>query len=222
MPKTYKPSCPTNYILRDSYKTASGKCSQSRCVRKTGILRGKSSERAEKSFKVSKKRSLKALKMSMKRGLNVDTKCNTGKILRRGYTRRSYNRLTGKHYRHALIAPNCITKRGKSKRINIKGESNSEPETRIFIDEDDHFLSNYGYHDVETKTKEERQSSLHKLISHFLPIKGEMATYNYVIKALNARYILNKNINPKIARIFKQDQRLISSEYKKIKKMKKI
>lgn len=219
MPKTYKPSCPANYILRDSYKTSSGKCSQSRCVRKTGILPGKSSERAEKSFKLSKKRSLKALKMSMKRGLNVDSRCNPGKILRRGYTRRSYKRMTGKHYRHALVAPGCITKRGKSKRININGKS--EPETRIFIDENDHFLSEYGYHDVETKTLQERQSSLHKLISHFLPIKGEMATYNYVIKALNARYIVNKNINPKSANIFKQDQRLISSEYKKIKKLSK-
>ena len=51
-----------------------------------------------------------------------------------------------------------------------------------------------------------------------MPIKGEMATYNYVIKALNARYILNRNTNPKVARIFKADQRAISSEYKKMKK----
>ena len=45
-----------------------------------------------------------------------------------------------------------------------------------------------------------------------------MATYNYVIKALNARYIVNRNTNPKVARIFKTDQRTISSEYKKMKK----
>ena len=46
-----------------------------------------------------------------------------------------------------------------------------------------------------------------------------MATYNYVIKALNARYIVNKNTNPKTASIFKADQRIISSEYKKMKEM---
>jgi len=214
MPITRKPSCPSNYVLRDSYKTASGKCAQPRCVRKTGIIKGKSSERAEKSFKDAKTRSIKARRMSLKRGLNVDTRCNKGNILRRGYTRRSYNRKTGKHYRQALVAPGCITKRGKSKRVH------GEPETRIFLDEDDHFLSEYGYHDVETKSKEERHTSLHKLISHFLPIKGQMATYNYVIKALNARYIVNKNTNPKTARIFKADQRIISSEYKKMKEMK--
>jgi hypothetical protein len=151
MPKSIKPSCPTNYILRNSYKTASGKCSQTRCIRKTGLLKGKSSEKAERSFKASKERSKKALKMSIKRNLNVNTRCNTGQVLRRGYTRRSYNRKKGAqtHYRHSLIAPGCIIKRGKSKRIR------GEPSTRIFIDEDDHFLSEYGYYDVETKSKEE-------------------------------------------------------------------
>jgi hypothetical protein len=211
MPISIKPSCPIGYVLRDSYKTSSGKCSQSRCVRKSGLLKGKSSVRAEKSFKKAKERSKKALKMTIKRGLHVNTRCNIGQILRRGYNRRSYDRKKGTHVRHTLVAPGCITKRGKSKRIH------GEPPTRIFIDPDDHYLSEYGYHDVETKSKEERHESLHKLISHFLPIKGEMATYNYVIKALNARYILNRNTNPKVARIFKADQKAISAEYKKMK-----
>ena len=60
-------------------------------------------------------------------------------------------------------------------------------------------------------------TALTSLITHFTPIKGEMATYNYIIKALNARYILNKNTNPKVAKIFKADQKAISAEYKKIK-----
>ena len=214
MPITRKPSCPSGYILRDAYKTASGKCTQSRCIRKTGLLKGKSSVRASKHFSKAKSNSIKARSMSLKKGVHVDTKCDKHYILRRGYTRRSYDRRTGKktqkqtHYRHALIAPGCIVKRGKSKRIH------GEPSTRIFIDEDDHFLSDYGYHNVEDKTKAERHQSLHKLIKHFIPIKGEMSTYNYVIKALNARYIVNKNTNPKVARIFKADQRAISKEYK--------
>ena len=212
MPISIKPSCPSNYILRDAYKTASGKCAQSRCIRKTGLLPGKSSEKAENRFKKSKANSVKALKMSMKRGLHVDTRCSKKQVLRRGYTRRSYDRKVGTHYRHALIAPGCIKKRGKSIRVH------GEPSTKIFIDEDDHFLSEYGYFNVEEKNKEERMSALHKLIYHFIPIKGEMATYNYVIKALNARYIVNKNTNPKVANIFKSDQNKISSEYKKMKK----
>ena len=212
MPISIKPSCPSNYTLRDSYKTSSGKCSPSRCVRKTGLIKGKSSERAERSFKASRNSSNKALKMSLKRGLKIRSKCSKGQVLRKGYTRKSYNRKLGAHVKNALVAPGCITKRGKS--THIRGE----PSTRIYIDENDHFLSEYGYHHVETKSKEERHQSLHKLITHFIPIKGEMATYNYIIKALNARYILNKNTNPKVAKIFKADQRAISAEYKKMKK----
>jgi len=212
MPISLKPSCPSGYILRDSYKTSSGKCTSSRCVRKTGLIKGKSSERAERSFKESKERSKKANKMSLKRGMHINSKCSKGQILRKGYTRKAYDRKVGTHVKQALISQGCITKRGKSTRIH------GEPSTKIFIDENDHFLSEYGYHDVEMKSKEERHKALHKLIEHFIPIKGKMATYNYVIKALNARYIVNKNTNPKTSRIFKADQRAISAEYKKIKK----
>lgn len=216
MPISRKPSCPTNYILRDSYKTKSGKCTPSRCIRKTGLIKGKSSEREAKHLEEIKDQSIKVLKMSIKRGIKLKSRCSKKQIMRRGYTRKSYNRKTGNHYRHALIAPGCITKRGKSKSIRGK-KYTSDSSTRIYFDEDDHFLSEFGYYDVEMKSKEERQKSLHKLINHFLPIKGEMATYNYVIKALNARYIVNKNTNPKVSRIFKQDQMMISMEYKKMK-----
>ena len=211
MPITLKPSCPSGHILRDSYKTSSGKCTPSRCVRKTGLLKGKSSERAIRSFREANERSKKALRMSKKRGLHINSKCSKGQILRKGYTRKAYIRKVGTHVKQALISQGCITKRGKSTRIH------GEPSTKIFIDENDHFLSEYGYHDVEMKSKEERHQALHKLIEHFIPIKGEMATYNYVIKALNARYILNKNNNPKVAKIFKSDQKTISKLYKTIK-----
>ena len=229
MPISRKPSCPSGYILRDSYKTISGKCTPSRCIRKTGLLPGKSSEKTEKSIEKAKMRSNVALRMSKRRGLSINTKCNNNQTLRHGYRRMSYNRRTGKHYRHALVAPGCIKKRGKSKiNINYNIDYNivdthdteeKKSSARIILDEDDHFLSEYGYHEVQSKNTRERYSALHKLINHFIPIKGEMATYNYVIKALNARYILSRNTNPKVAKIFKSDQRFISSEYKKIKHM---
>ena len=210
-----KPSCPTGYILRDSYPTKSGKCVSSRCIRKTGLLPGKSSERTEALIKKATMRAMTARRMSMKRGMSIRTNCPKDKILRSGYTRRSYDRRTGlrNHYRHALVAPGCITKRGKAKTYKSPLSSSRI----IVLDPEDHFLSEYGYHDVETTPKETRHAALHKLIEHFLPIKGQMATYNYVIRALNARYILNRNTNPKAARLFKADQRVISSLYKKIK-----
>ena len=149
----------------------------------------------------------------MKRDKSVRTNCPKDKILRSGYTRRSYDRRKGTHVRHALVAPNCITKRGKAKTYKSPLSSSRI----IVLDPEDHFLSEYGYHDVETTPKETRHVALHKLIKHFLPIKGQMATYNYVIRALNARYILNRNTNPKASRLFKADQRAISVLYRKVK-----
>ena len=219
MPVSKKPSCPTGYILRDSYQSKSGKCVSSRCIRKTGLLPGKSSERTEELIKKATLRAVTARRMSVKRGMTIRTNCSKDKILRSGYTRRSYDRRTGlrNHYRHALVAPGCITKRGKAKTYKSP-LSNSHISSRIIVlDPEDHFLSEYGYHDVETTPKETRHAALHKLIDHFLPIKGQMATYNYVIRALNARYILNRNTNPKASRLFKADQRVISELYRKVK-----
>ena len=214
MSKISKRSCPPGKIMRKSYKSASGKTVKARCIRKPGLLPGKSSERAQRSITKSKMRSMKAMRMSKKMGLRMRSRCKKNQTLRSGYNIRPYIRkVSGVNVRGSLVAPGCISKRGKSLKIH------GEPTTRIVLDEEDHFLSEHGYFDIDTKTKEERHKALHKLITHFIPIKGQMATYNYVIRALNARYILNRNANPKIARIFKADQRAISAEYKKMKTM---
>jgi hypothetical protein len=203
-----KPSCPSGHILRESYYSKSGKLVKARCIRKTGLLPGKASEKSVLRRSKALASAKKALRMSRKAGISIPSRCKTGMTLRVGYTRKSYNRKIGTHVRHALIAPGCVKTRGKT-----------GPKSRVIsIDPDDHFLSEFGYHDVENKTKEERYQSLHKLIAHFEPIKGKLATWNYVIRALNARYILNRNTNPKIARIMKADQRIISKEYKQVKK----
>jgi len=207
MPISRIPSCPPGHIIRESYKTHSGNTVKARCVRKTGILPGKSTEKMKQRINNMNKNSKNASNYSIKRGLSVRSRCSQDQILRRGYTRKSYVRKMGTTVRSAVIAPGCIRKRGKSQKIHGRGPN------LFMLNNDDHYLSEYGYHNIEKKTKEERMYSLHKLIQHFIPIKGEMATYNYVIKALNARYILNRNTNPKVARIFKADQRLISKEY---------
>jgi len=203
-----KPSCPSGYILRESYKTKSGKHVSARCIRKTGLMRGKSSEKTARLLKKASQRASHALRLSRKFGLPIPYHCPKGTTLRRGYTRRSYNRKLGTHVKHALMHPACIKTRGKS----------GSKERVIVLDPDDHYLSEFGYYDVENKTKEQRHEALHKLINHFIPIKGEMAAYNYVIRALNARYILNRNTNRKTAKIFKQDQREFSKEYANLKK----
>ena len=86
------------------------------------------------------------------------------------------------------------------------------------LDIDDQYISKFGYYDVANKTIDDRHSSLHKVINYFLPIKGMHNTYKYVISALHARYILQRNTDNKIARIFKIDHKYISNEYNENKK----
>jgi hypothetical protein len=204
-----KSTCLSNYVRRESYKSKSGKTVNSRCIRKTGLMSGKSSLRTARILRRSAMRASKALKMSKKRGLPIRSRCRSNQTLKSGYMRHSYSGENSKHVKSSLVPPRCITKRGKSKKKHRKSP------TLIVLD--DHFLSEYGYFDIENKSKEERYNALQNLINHFLPIKGQMATYNYVIRALNARYILNKNTSPKTAKIFKADQKHISKIYKKIK-----
>lgn len=135
----------------------------------------------------------------------IKTSCRKGQILRSAYTRKGYTKKSGSHVKRTHVSAECITNLGKPG----KG-------TKLF-ELKDHYLSEHGYHNVDELSLVQRKSALMSLIKHFLPTKGQMITYKYVINALNARYVLNRNTNPKIARIFKHDQRMISAMYKKIK-----
>ena len=198
-----KPSCPGGMTLRESYIAKSGKRVSARCVRKTGLMRGKSSERMSRMLARANMRAAAASMRAAAAGIHVPKRCPKGMTLRAGYTRKSYTRKTG-----AIVAPKCIPTRGRV----ISGKKSKV----ILLD--DHFLSEYGYHDVGKLTKEQRLEAINKLLAHFIPTKGEMAAYNYVIRALNARYILNRNTNPKVAKIFKTDQKMVSKMYKQFKK----
>ena len=206
-----KASCPSGYIRRASYKTKSGKRVKSSCIRKTGLFsNGDSNNKTLKMIRKNRQKSMKVLSLSKKLGLNVRERCGKGETLRSGYIKRF-----GKS-RKTIVPPECITKRGSMK-IPTRTEKQKNDRNTIIMIDDDHTLSQYGYSDIQHKTKDERLAALSSLITHFTPIKGEMATYTYLIRALNARAILTKNTNPKVAKIFKNDQRMISKMYKKIK-----
>ena len=210
-----KPSCPGGMTLRESYIAKSGKRVSARCVRKTGLMRGKSSERMSRMLARASMRAAAASMRAAAAGIHVPKRCPKGMTLRAGYTRKSYTRKTGalvpshtSAMQATLVPPKCIPTRGRV----ISGKKSKV----ILLD--DHFLSEYGYHDVGKLTKEQRLEAINKLLAHFIPTKGEMAAYNYVIRALNARYILNRNTNPKVAKIFKTDQKMVSKMYKQFKK----
>ena len=204
-----KPSCPSGHILRESYRSKSGKVVRARCIRKTGVFRGKASEKAAVRKSQATARASMASRMSAKAGLPTPTRCPTGLTLRAGYTRRSYTRSSGTRVHSTLARPACIPRRGKSGR-----------KTKIFaIDpKTDHYLSQFGYVDIVNKDQATRHSALHKLIAHLEAEHGKMAAWNYVIKALNYRALVNRNTNRQVSRLMKADQRAISRLYKAEKK----
>ena len=206
-----KPSCPSGHVLRESYRSKSGKVVRARCIRKTGIFPGKASEKAAMRKSRAAARATMAARMSARAGFPVPSRCPTGMTLRAGYTRRTYTRKSGSRVHSSLAHPACIPRRGKSGR-----------KTKIFaIDPKlDHYLSQFGYVDIINKDQATRHAALHKLIAHLEKKHGMMAAWNYVIKALNYRALVNRNTNKQVSRLMKADQRAISRLYKQEKKNK--
>jgi len=204
-----KPSCSSGYVLRESYRSKSGKLVNARCIRKTGIFKGKATEKAEIRRSKAEERAKQASRLSAKAGLPTPKRCPSGMTLRAGYTRRSYTRKSGVRVSRTLAHPDCIKTRGKS-----------GSKTKIFaIDpKNDHYLSEFGYKDIINKDITTRHHALHKLIEYLKTKHSPMAAYNYVIRALNYRALVNRNTNKQVSRLMKADQRAISKLYKEEKK----
>ena len=149
--------------------------------------------------------------------------CDSNLITRKAHIRKAYNRKNGSHINQSFIRKSCIKKYIKkhvqslidNNITHTKNKTNNTTKTKnkIVLDADDHYLNKYGYYEIENKTIDDRQESLHKVINHFIPIKGLHNTYKYVIKALYARYILQLATSKKIAKLFKQDMTYIKKEY---------
>jgi len=105
--------------------------------------------------------------------------CKKGEIIKEGY--KTKNR---------IVRPTCI-KGTNIKGTNIKGTIKRDP---TFVLQKG-TLGKYGYHTIESKKK--RHDALKQAIIHIKPLS--------VYRKLNVLYILNKNRNPKISKLFKED-----------------
>lgn len=114
-------------------------------------------------------------------------KCKPGEIMREGY-KRNKNSIE--------VPPTCI----KSKTGKPHGK-------QLFVLEKD-VLAKYGYTDVKSLTKIERMRCLKKALKKLKPLP--------LMRRLNALSVLNKDQNPKLSKIFKDDSEWIKTtdEYK--------
>lgn len=152
-------------------------------------------------------------------------KCSEGSIMRVGYTKKPYSRkaytrkaYTRKSYTRkdgtvvkaarvpeskipatkvgsVKVSPTCIKdlgKPGKGKKI---------------IPMDKHFLAPYGYH--FSKSDRARHLAIGKAVTVHKPLP--------IFRYFNAIYVLQKNINPEVAKKAMQDRDYVKSKYSKMK-----
>jgi len=209
-----KPECPEGYIVRKAYTTKTGKLVPTRCIKKTGIFSGKAETKAKEIRKQTKEEQKKALKkakeMCAKEGCKIPTECPPGKIMRNAYERKSYTRNNGTKVKGSVVPPSCIEDKGK------KGKGKKV----IILNPNDHILSDHGYENVVDLQENKRHNILKKIIKDVGKKEGEKKGYLYTIRALRARANLLKKTEPKISKIFSDDQKWVSSLYDKMKSKK--
>lgn len=113
-------------------------------------------------------------------------KCKKNEIIKEGY----------KTKKNSWIKPTCI------KDVGNKGKGIQ----RFILEKGT--LSRFGYHDISNLSLNKRHSSLKKAVKKLKPTT--------VMRKINALYVLNKNKEPKLARIFKNDVKFVQNlpEYK--------
>lgn len=116
----------------------------------------------------------------------------TGTIVRVGYTRKAYTRSDGTRVKRAYVPPARITDRG----LPGKGQ-------KIIPTLKKGVLAKFGYNSKESAVK--RHTALLKAQSR--------ESYRTVVDQLLAVRTLNKNINPKVAKVFGSDIQWLQSKH---------
>ncbi len=123
-------------------------------------------------------------------------KCKSGQILRAGFRRKSYTKKSGTRVKGGLVAPKCI----KSRTGRPHGQ-------QLFVLEKGS-LATSGYKNVENLGAADRHRALKKACKKM----GALSVY----RMLMAVALVNRNVNPKLSKVFMKDAEWIKTtpEYK--------
>lgn len=172
--------CKNGQILRVGYVKKDGVKVGSNCIKATSQSGMKRSDIDKEIIELKEKIH------SQMREKYGSKKCKPGEILREGYKRK-----TRSSKKLIEVPPVCI----KSQTGKPHGE-------QLFVLEKD-VLAKYGYVDVKSLTKTERQHCLKKALKKLKPLS--------LMRRLNALSVLNKDQNPKLSKIFKDDSEWIKT-----------
>jgi hypothetical protein len=105
-----------------------------------------------------------------------------------------------------------------NKSVNNKSVNNKWKHVTNLNSTEEHMLDDHGYKNVMSLSKEQRKDAIMSIIKHLTPIKGQLPTMLYIITALNARYLFYRVTDPTLAKIFKTDQRMVTSMHRRMKR----
>jgi len=182
------PKCPSGKITRVGYTKKQG----SKTIRvKSGCIRS-TSQSGKKRSSIDKKKlsSLKKMHSAARKKFGTP-KCGKGEIIREGYHRKGFSRKSGSHVSGKWVKPTCI----KSTTGRPHGE-------QLFV-LNKGTLGQFGYHDIDHMTVDERHNSLRKAMKKLNPLT--------VAKKLTAISTLNKRTKPSRSKKFKEDERWVKT-----------
>ena len=204
-----KSACKKGTIYRKGYSRATKSGSKIKvrgdCIRATSQT-GKKRSLEDKRYLKEKAKS-QARARSKTRSLSRSKRCSKGQIKRTAYEKKAYSRkgytrsdgtkVKGSRVSKTVVADSCAKDRGKS-----HGQGR-----QLFHLEKD-VLKEYGYGHVKTMPELQRHRALKKALVDIKPLS--------LFRRLNALYVLNKNQDPRSAKIFKEDRNYVKTtvEYK--------
>ena len=146
------------------------------------------STRSKKDKKIMSKKSSRHRRMREQYGV---PKCGKGEIIREGYDRKAYSKKSGSKVSAASVPPTCIQSR------------TGKPHGKLLFVLEKGALSNYGYEHVHNLSKDERRKALKRALKYIQPLS--------LMRRVNALYVLNKDQNPSLAKIFHGDAKWIKT-----------
>ncbi len=187
-------SCKQGEIYRIGYvRETNGKMTvvPGKCIRATSQSKLKRSS-LDKEYIAEREQIYKNARKRFSK--TMPKSCPSGQIIREGYYRRSKSK--SKTKQGAWVAPTCMLSRNKVKK------------KRLFTLEQN-TLGKYGYHDIENKSDLQRHRALKRALKDGIePLP--------LLRRVNALAVLNKNKNPTLSNVFKNDIDYIrnTTEYK--------
>jgi len=187
-----KKSCPKGEIKRKAYTTRRNNKNirvPSSCIRSTSSKQVKRSD-IDKAY-IAKREKIQH-QIAQKYG---SKRCSTGQIERAGYTRKSFKRNNGKVVKKSEVPPVCVRdtgKVGKGPKLPLVMEKN--------------ILKKFGYNNVKNMSARSRHIALKKAYEN-------MGNSLSLFRRLNIVSTMNRNKDPTLAKIFKDDANWVRKNF---------